>query len=102
LPLRHLAPEAISELRFTKATDVWSFGCLLYEIFTGHEPYPNIHSSAVVDGVKEHVLSIGSLPPTTPVEMKKLLQECHNIIPESRPPFINITNTLQIQNTDKK
>ena len=40
LPVRWAAPEALEHNRFSEATDVWSFGIMVYEIWTkGETPY---------------------------------------------------------------
>ncbi|CAJ0934023.1 unnamed protein product, partial [Mesorhabditis belari] len=43
LPLPWMSPESIESGYYTQASDVWSYGILLYEIFTlGGRPYPGI------------------------------------------------------------
>ena len=40
IPIKWTAPEAVYYHKYSTATDVWSFGCLLYEIWSmGHQPF---------------------------------------------------------------
>ena len=43
LPIRWLAPETMTTLKFTCATEVWSYGIICWEVFAdGEEPYPGL------------------------------------------------------------
>ena len=40
VPVKWTAPEVVSHRKYSTASDVWSYGCLLYEIWTiGKDPY---------------------------------------------------------------
>ncbi|KAG9336261.1 hypothetical protein JZ751_002608, partial [Albula glossodonta] len=58
LPVRWMSPESLSDGVFTRHSDVWAFGVLLWEIATlGKQPYPAFSNQEVL----HHVSSGGRL-----------------------------------------
>lgn len=51
-PVRWTSPEAMQALKFTTASDIWSYGITLVEIYTeGDRPYGNMDNTAVINAV---------------------------------------------------
>ena len=60
LPIRWMAPESIMYGKFTIATDVWSFGVVMWEVFTyGQQPYVGMTNEEVIKFVTKQ----GTLEP---------------------------------------
>ena len=75
-----MAPEVIKSSTFSKASDVWSYGVLLWEILTGETPYKEIDALAVAYGVAVNKLTL-PIPSTCPKPWKNLMQ--------SKPAFVS-------------
>ncbi|CAD5233560.1 unnamed protein product [Bursaphelenchus xylophilus] len=83
LPVRWLPPECASG-KFTTMSDIWSFGVVLYEIFTfGNMPYGDLSNEeamwAILKGVKPQI------PTGAPEPIINVMTDCFNDRPEDRP-----------------
>ncbi|KAJ7326706.1 hypothetical protein JRQ81_016465 [Phrynocephalus forsythii] len=94
LPLKWMAPETIFDRVYTIQSDVWSFGVLLWEIFSlGASPYPGVK----IDEEFCRRLKEGTRmrPPdyTTP-EMYQTMLDCWHGEPKQRPTFSDLVEHL--------
>uniref|UniRef100_A0A8C8CLK8 receptor protein-tyrosine kinase n=1 Tax=Oncorhynchus tshawytscha TaxID=74940 RepID=A0A8C8CLK8_ONCTS len=95
LPVKWMAPESIFDCVYTVQSDVWSYGILLWEVFSlGKSPYPNI----VVDTRFYKMIKDGchmSQPDFAPPEIYTIMKMCWNMEPTVRPTFSTIGQLIQ-------
>jgi len=93
LPIRWTAIEAILYRHFSTASDVWSFGVLLWEIWTYAEmPYKGWTNKKVAQQIQNGYRL--PRPEGCPDEVYKLMIDCWNKNPKTRIPFKRIASTL--------
>ncbi|KAA0201152.1 hypothetical protein HAZT_HAZT003354 [Hyalella azteca] len=93
LPVRWMAPESLEDGLFTTASDVWSYGVLLYEIITyANCPFHDLSSSQVVESVKRG--NTIPIPIDASTGVKSLLQWCWRKDPDQRITFGHIIKIL--------
>ncbi|XP_036448572.1 leukocyte tyrosine kinase receptor isoform X2 [Colossoma macropomum] len=93
LPVKWMPPEAFLEGIFTCKTDTWSFGVLLWEIFSlGYMPYPCKTNQEVL----EFVTSGGRMDPpkSCPGPVYRIMTQCWQHCPEHRPNFSTILERI--------
>ncbi|XP_073912957.1 mitogen-activated protein kinase kinase kinase 21 isoform X3 [Castor canadensis] len=88
-----MAPEVIRSSLFSKGSDIWSYGVLLWELLTGEAPYRGIDGLAVAYGVAVNKLTL-PIPSTCPEPFAKLMKECWEQDPHIRPSFALIVQQL--------
>ncbi|XP_026481363.1 ephrin type-B receptor 1-B [Ctenocephalides felis] len=93
IPVRWTAPEAIAFRKFTSASDVWSFGIVLWEVMSyGERPYWNWSNQDVIKSIdKGYRLPA---PMECPEALYQLMLDCWQKQRTHRPVFSNITITL--------
>ncbi|XP_051514407.1 macrophage colony-stimulating factor 1 receptor-like [Myxocyprinus asiaticus] len=95
LPVKWMAPESIFDCVYTVQSDVWSYGILLWEIFSlGKSPYPNI----LVDSKFYKMIKCGyqmSRPDFASPEMYTIMKMCWNLEPAERPTFSKISQLIE-------
>ncbi|KFP09172.1 Macrophage colony-stimulating factor 1 receptor, partial [Egretta garzetta] len=95
LPVKWMAPESIFDCIYTVQSDVWSYGILLWEIFSlGKSPYPGmVVNSKFYSMVKQGYQM--ARPDFAPLEMYSIMQACWSLEPTQRPTFDQICCFIQ-------
>lgn len=96
LPVKWMSPESIFDCVYTFESDVWSYGILLWEIFSlGNSPYPGMQvGSAFYQMIQEgHRMS---RPEFAPIEIYDIMLSCWNHDPLKRPSFRKLVERAEL------
>uniref|UniRef100_A0A1B6KVD3 Protein kinase domain-containing protein n=1 Tax=Graphocephala atropunctata TaxID=36148 RepID=A0A1B6KVD3_9HEMI len=94
LPVRWMSPESVMYGRFTLESDVWSFGVVLWEIYSlGKQPYYGHNNEEVVRLILQGIMLI--LPDDCPPFVCELMRNCWKTEPRDRISFAEILEILQ-------
>ena len=73
---RYMSPEQARGKETQKATDIWSFGCCLFEALSRRPAFVGETVADLIGQILERDPEWQALPSTTPDELKKLLRRC--------------------------
>ncbi|XP_050405188.1 tyrosine-protein kinase receptor Tie-1 [Patella vulgata] len=94
LPVKWMSIEAIFELSFSIASDVWSFGVVVFEIVTfGGNPYPGINNKDLLQELKKGYRM--EKPENCSQELYDIMLDCWKAKPSDRPSFTKLREQLE-------
>ncbi|XP_035757766.1 ephrin type-A receptor 2, partial [Egretta garzetta] len=93
IPIRWTAPEAISYRKFTSASDVWSYGIVMWEVMSyGERPYWELSNHEVMKAINEGFRL--PAPLDCPSAIYQLMMQCWQQERSRRPKFADIVSIL--------
>lgn len=94
IPVRWTAPEAITHRKFTAASDVWSFGVVMWEVCSfGERPYWEWTNQKVISEIMAGYRL--PAPMETPVALHRIMLRCWHLERHDRPTFAQLQATLE-------
>jgi serine/threonine-protein kinase len=94
-----MSPEQACGKETDHRTDIWSFGCMIYQMLTGRLPFEGETSTDILARIIEREPDWGLLPQETPNNIRTLLRRCLEKEPGRRleniaEASVEISNTL--------
>jgi serine/threonine-protein kinase len=80
----YMSPEQARGKAVDKRADIWAFGCVFYEMLTGHRAFDGETVSDTLASVLARDADWSALPPTTTPKVRELLQRCLEKDPKRR------------------
>lgn len=94
IPIRWTAPEAINYHRYTTASDVWSYGIVMWEVCSfGEKPYWDWSNHKVMQEVNAGYRL--PCPMEIPAQLHQLMLACWNADRHLRPTFAQLVSQLK-------
>ncbi|CAG7724653.1 unnamed protein product [Allacma fusca] len=102
LPWKWMAIESLESMTFSVKSDIWSFGILLWEVFTlGLNPYPGVTwNTKFVEDLKNGMRC--NQPSFAAAEIYQIMQVCWKSNPLHRSSFQELSDSLKIINEAAK
>ena len=72
----YMSPEQVRGTPVDRRTDIWAFGCVLFEMLTGRLLFDGGSRSDIVVGILEREPDWSRLPPETPESLRRVLRRC--------------------------
>jgi Tol biopolymer transport system component len=72
----YMSPEQARGKSVDKRTDMWAFGCVLYELLTGKQAFHGEDITEILAAVVRAEPDWQALPPATPVKIRDVLRRC--------------------------
>ena len=96
LPIAWCAPECITFLKFTSASDVWAFGVTMWEMFSyGFQPWAALTGQEILEAIDDPNRKRLERPRFCPGEHYNIMLKCWNHEINLRPTFSQLCSILE-------
>ena len=93
LPVRWMSPESLIYGKFSVEGDVWSYGVVMWEVFSfALQPYYGISNEEVIEAIRQGKTL--NRPDDCPIEVYRLMKECWAMDPGNRISFLELCDSL--------
>ncbi|XP_014250806.1 tyrosine-protein kinase PR2 isoform X2 [Cimex lectularius] len=95
LPIAWCAPECITYLKFTSASDVWAYAVTLWEMFSyGFQPWAALTGQQILEAIDEPNPQRLERPECCPKDYYSVMRKCWHHDPNKRPKFSDLIRQL--------
>lgn len=88
-PIRWMAPESIAKRKYSKKSDVWTFGIVVWEIVAQCEPHVDLDIVDAAVRIRDQGLT-PKIPDDCPPVLRNIMEQCWKVNPDERPTFKDI------------
>ena len=79
-----MSPEQTRGVVVDRRTDIWAFGCILYELLTAQPALPGATVHEVISAIRKREPDYDALPVETPARIRRLIERCLTKDPAAR------------------
>ena len=97
-----MSPEICAAERYTLKSDIWSLGCIIYELCSREPPFNAKSHFQLVNKIKEG--KVAPLPTCYSPELNEVVRSCLRVNPDKRPDTVALLNlpTVKLMRKEKE
>jgi len=98
----YMSPEICAAERYTLKSDIWSLGCIIYELCSREPPFNAKSHFQLVQKIKEG--KVAPLPNVYSPELNAVIKDCLRVNPDRRPDTVALLNlpTVKLMRKEKE